>query len=396
MNYEGSGDIFLTFYNGNTVLENMPTKNNPDNLGFERAECDKGASISWDYQNWGIIITNLKESKTKCKVYFSSNLANDYLIKLAEKDTTYLTYDYTNDANLRYIFSTPKNYIDIGDRETNGNKILWRIIGVMNNMTIINEDGSENTGQSLVKIIRADNIGRWSWDSSADEVNRGYGVNEWSEADLMTTLNFGAYWNKESGQCYSGENNKQTACDFSSIGLTPGVKDKLVKVRWNTGTLGEEYNTNNIKVNYMYQAERSENNGKKFCSGGNYCNDKVERKTTWDGYIGLIYPSDYGYAVGDKSCLDKTMSKWSESSPNCKGNGWLIDDTGYQWTITSVSYGVNACYVFYVASSGFVEIDGTKYNYYVHPVAYLKPFVKIKTNSASDYGSKTNPFELES
>lgn len=57
----------------------------------------------------------------------------------------------------------------------------------------------------------------------------------------------------------------------------------------------------------FYEYERS-NNGK-ICSSGKYCNDNITRTTTWQGYVGLISMSDYGYAVGGEnrnSCLNNT------------------------------------------------------------------------------------------
>ncbi len=340
-------------------------------------------------------------SKTfRSKIVLSGTMGSaptvvDYVKSLAEVDTTTLAYDGkdilkengTEENNLRYIGALPNNYIDIGDRDSEDNPILWRIIGVMNNMTVIGDDNSESTGQSLVKIIRADSIGSYSWDSSS--VNSGEGVNEWSQADLMVTLNLGAYWNKT-----------------SSTGLTASVKDKLVKARWNTGTLGEAYSStvydSNEKFNAkaLYTAERSTHNGKEQCasSGGTYCNDKVDRTTTWDGFIGLMYLSDYGYAVGGdvrNSCLAKTMYNWSESTPNCKGNDWLLPTSFYEWTITPVPDSTYASYVFGVDSDGVVSISIATYAIAVRPVAYLDSNIKIQEKNDSDYGSQGNPFVLE-
>ncbi len=318
------------------------------------------------------------------------------IAKLADEDITNLSYDETEENNLRYIGATPNNYIDIGDRDSSGGKILWRIIGVMNNMTVINEDDSETTGQSLVKIIRADSIGNWSWDSSAKSVNGGYGVNEWSQADLMTTLNTGAYWKKTSGQCYAGYSDAKVTCDFSSIGLTPTTKENIAKVKWNTGTF-KSYDTSEWIANTTYKAERSEHNGKEICEnngGGDSCNDEVERKTTWDGFIGLMYPSDYGYAVGGSvrsECLTKTMYNWDESSTDCKGNDWLYDSSNYQWTITPVPVSSSALYVFYVRSDGRVGSDGAYGAYAVRSVAYLTPGTQIVVGK----GTKDSPHTLK-
>ncbi len=462
VNYEGSGDVFFAFYNGNEQLTEMPKKG--AGLGFERAECSNGASVEWDSISWAPKVLNITKSKTKCTLYFSANANNYSNIEDIMKSTPdRVAYDDTGNWNLRYVDS-PNNYIDIGDRYTGdiyqgyydsstygdhyreystleaceagdgyyyknrcskvhsaGDKILWQIIGVMNNMTIINEDGSESTGQSLVKIIRVDSLGDWSWDTSENDVNNGYGVNEWSQADIMKLLNPGyeknksedrygtiqesyinnsLYWNKASGKCYGGSENYQVTCDFSNNGFSQAAKEKIVKVRWNTGTISNDYSKykDYLYPKYMYEAERSNHNGKQFCSSGNYCNDKVERSTTWDGYIGLMYPSDYGYAVGGKvrsECLEITMSKYYASSYYCSRDNWMYPyNMDYSFTITPSSDSSNASAVLGSDSGNL----GALYSYnpeHIYPVAYLKPSVKIKSNSASNYGSKGNPFIIE-
>ncbi len=402
MQYEGSGDVFFAFYNGAQQLTEMPKKG--AGLGFERADCTKGASVLWNNNLWAPIVVNIKESKTKCTLYFSANASNySNVEEIMKSNYTQVAYDDTGDWNLRYIGATPNNYIDIGDKETNGNKILWQIIGVMNNMTVINEDGSESTGQSLVKIIRADKIGRYSWDSSASGVNDGYGVNEWSQADSMTALNEGAYWNKTSGECYNDKNDVKTTCDFSSTGLTQSVKDKLVKVRWNTGTMEEAYHYtiygSNEKFNTkaFYKAERSNHNGKELCvnSGKSSCNDSVGRTTTWDGYIGLMYPSDYGYAVGGDgriNCLEVTLNKWSDSYyNNCKANDWLYISGEVQYTLTPVPDTSDANGVFGVTSFGKVESERIYDDSNIRPVVYLSNYSQIVAGE----GTKENPYTLK-
>ena len=445
VNYEGSGDVFFAFYNGNEQLTEMPKKDS--GLGFERAECSNGASVEWDNASWAPKVLNITKTKTKCTLYFSANAGSySQLEEFMKKNPSMFAYDDTTEQNLRYIGKEVNNYIDIGDKfakevwygyssagseyykeyssQTDcinasnynvnctkihdiGDPILWRIIGAMKNIPVIDEYGDANIAKNLTKIIRADSIGEWSWDSSVYNVNYGSGVNEWSQADIMNTLNQGAYWSKTSGECYDYEKNSKTTCDFSSTGLTKEARNKLAKVRWNTGTISYDfassntYNSNekfNTKV--LYEGERSNHTGDEQCasSGNNNCNDPVVRTTTWDGYIGLMYPSDYGYAVGGDvrvSCLAKTMYKWNESSPDCKNNNWLIDSTNDQWTITPVPDSGNANYVFYVTSSGQVDQALASSSIVIRPVAYLKSSVKIKENSSSDYGSENNPFVIE-
>ena len=335
--------------------------------------------------------------------------AVDFITELAKTDTTNLKTDDTSDANIRYVGANPNNYIDIGDRDSEGNPILWRIIGVMNNIT--NLDNGEKV-ESLVKIIRAESIGEYSWDSSTPSVNNGWGVNEWSDSDIMKLLNPNTvysgtptiggslYWNRGSGSCYNDISEANIPCDFTSSGLSEEAKNKLAKVRWNTGTLEESNITSKITAKYMYEGERSNHNGKEQCKSAEekYCNDEVERKTTWDGYIGLMYPSDYGYAVGGEvreTCLSKTMNSYNND--NCTENDWLTPSSGHSWTITSTPYPSYATIAFSIYFSGYIYIYHIHIAHNIIPVGYLKSSIKIANNPHSKkiYGSIDNPFVLQ-
>lgn len=143
-----------------------------------------------------------------------------------------LAYDGTVDNNLRYIGSNPANYVTF-------NNELWRIIGWMNNI-----DDGKGTKETRIKLIRNESIGNYSWDTSVS--NNGYGVNEWSEADLMKLLNPGyesisiggsLYWNKKSGNCYNGRYNAYTSCNFTNHGLNNDSKNMIGEAIWNLGEI---------------------------------------------------------------------------------------------------------------------------------------------------------------
>ncbi len=390
--YEGSGDVFFAFYNGNEQLTEMPKKDNPENLRFDHAECNNGASVEWNSSKWAPTVNNLSKTKTKCTLYFSETAGNyNQLEDLKEKNPSMFEYDGTSDNNLRYIGASPHNYIDIGDRDSSGNKILWRIIGTMKNIPVVDEYGEIVNTETLIKIIRADSIGNWSWDSSGTATNGGKGVNEWSQADLMTTLNFGAYWNKEYDKCYNSTTDSKITCDFRDTGITSEAKRELVKVRWNTGTITDDfsYYTWKITASYMYEGERSNNYGK-YCSYSSNCSDSVTRKTTWDGFIGLMYPSDYGYAVGGSKrieCLAQSMNKWTV---DCYENDWLYDNTNdHQWTITPAYVPSSGSDVVYLST--LVKNYSASSAYAVRPVAYLRPGTQIVVGE----GTTDNPHTLK-
>ena len=269
-----------------------------------------------------------------------------------------------------------------------------------------NIDDGTGKKETRLKLIRSESISVYAWDASELSVNGGYGVNEWSQADLMKLLNPGyeeesvggsLYYNNNSGVCYYAGLNETAACDFTSRGLKSSLKKLINNTLWNTGTNGE--NDPNISedvlVNNFYKYERSDNTGK-ICTAGNYCNDTVERTTTWQGKVGLMYASDYGYATsgGNTSnrtnCLNKSLLNWNDNSNNdCKDNNWLYFSED-QLTLSVCSSSMAASCVFRLNLEGNVYGNFSGHGGFVHPSVYLKSNVSI----LSDEGTPENPYGL--
>ena len=53
VDYFGNSDIYFVFYEGDEQLDEMPQKDNAENLVFANGECDNEASIVWDSEAWG-------------------------------------------------------------------------------------------------------------------------------------------------------------------------------------------------------------------------------------------------------------------------------------------------------------------------------------------------------
>ncbi len=348
-------------------------------------------------------VYNLKETKTSCTLYFGDEEARACSMHpdgaaceyYKAGETAEILYDDTEDKNLRFVGATPNNYVyfncEDGVEASEKTCETWRIIGIMNNI----EDEDGNIGSHL-KIIREKFEKNYSWDSSDLSVNDGYGVNEWSEADIEKVLN-DEYLYRRTGTnlCYNGAKNSIETCpDWSSIGIRDSSRNMIASVKWNTGTIpvSIKSNSNLITAKYMYEAERSNHNVKNVCqaSEGQYCKDG-SRTTTWIGKVSLMYPSDYGYAVGGnvrETCLGKTMNSYS--SDNCMTNDWLRDASNNQWTITPVPNSSSVNSVFNVRSAGYVEEYNAQYARAVRPTLYLASSVKIMDGS----GEVGDPFVL--
>ena len=276
-------------------------------------------------------------------------------------------------TDYRYIGENPNNYVKFNDE-------LWRIIGVF--------DTDDGTGkvEKRMKIVRNESIGNYSWDNknASTGAESSQGKNNWSDARLNYLLNAGhesetyggsLYWNRKSGTCYAGLSNATTSCDFTSTGLTDAAKEMIGDAKWYLGGSS----TSNLTSAIFYTRER----GTTVYSG---------RSTNWTGKVGLIYPSDYGYATSGNSsttratCLAKELYHWNETSV-CYQNDWLFKSNN-MWSLSH--YSPLSEYVFLVYSSGIVYFFDTYNAYGVWPTVYLKSTISI----TSGIGSSTDPFIL--
>ena len=315
------------------------------------------------------------------------------------------------DNNIRYIGANPDNYVYFNCRDYSSNYLgtceKWRIIGLFNNIT-----KSDGTKENLIKIIRDDSLGDLSWDYKKYGVGsstNGWGSNDWSDSQLMMMLNpvdylkngyinsndiisyngqhiyskIGSYYNGTKGckpaAISEGENFNCEDIDFTTTGLkNDSTRNAIENVVWN---LGGSSTYNDVTSGMFYERER----GTTVYSG---------RPTTWTGKIGLMYPSDYGYATSGgqnsdrENCLANALHNWNNPSiSDCQENNYLLKSSD-QWTLTSESASSNDIFLF--CPSGYVYDLNTDYNLGVRPTLFLKSNISISAGT----GSKSDPYQL--
>ena len=378
----------------------------------------------------------------------------DYLSYLAPRSGTdavsnspwILTSDHTNEW--RYAGKNPDNYIQF-------NGELWRIIGVMPNMTYCTgEYGNSNecntTGAgSLVKIIRNQTISSNNliWDYKQTGVGSStidYGSNDWSDSQIMLMLNGTNYLktgydvngnklhqsytitsNVVKGNGYNFYNATYSYLDgngttvyipssatTSSYTATSGTLYKKIEstalnqiatVKWDLYGTNTYSTASEGSPSAFYNKERNING-----LGAVYTNASLteNRPVYWYGKVGLMYPSDYGYATNGGStynrstCLGYQMNGWSSGSyqTDCASNSYLlfqnITSTApgtsgtSQWTMSPYSdfaYGV-----FPVYSSGYVANALASFTNALRPVLYLK----ADTMFTGGLGTYNNPYTI--
>ena len=234
-------------------------------------------------------------------------------------------------TDIRYEGKNPNNYVWF-------NNEYWRIIGVFDSSS----HGQAN--KKLVKIIRADVLDGLAWNKS--------NTNDWTAASLNKLLN-GAYYNAQdgtsSGYCYGYSTTTTANCDYTKKGIQAGYRGMIANVTWYLGG----YSSTNISTEAFYGYER----GTIVYSG---------RPTSTTGYIGLMYPSDYGYSMLASSCPRTTIIS-SSGSDTWAGTSWLYGK-GDEWMLSPFSTESN---VFCAVYDGRVSISLAEEDNVVRPVLYL-------------------------
>ena len=205
------------------------------------------------------------------------------------------------------------------------NNELWRIMGVI--------DGK-------IKIIRNESIDDMQWNSSTS--------NNWNNSSLKSYLN-GTYYN-------SIENTSRNMIANETYYLG--------------GPNGSNLYT--LTASGYYNAERDSTQ----VYSGN--------PTSTTQYIGLMYPSDYGYAAGE-SCLSTALNNYNDS---CKNSDYLHKSVDQWLQAPHASISSSASYL---VSTGFVfgRYNATD-SLAVFPVLYLES----QTMITGGEGSSDSPFIL--
>ncbi len=309
-----------------------------------------GSSATYNQQYNRVEISSFNGKYSSCSLNYTDstskvNLAS-YIMGLSGK--TQGTGKVVNENGYRYEGKNPNNYIWF-------NNEYWRIIGVFDSAS----HGQSN--KNLVKIIRDDVLDGLVWDKS--------NTNDWTASSLKSLLN-GAYYKAQdgtsSGYCYGYSTTVTANCDYTKKGIQSGYRGMIANVTWHLGG----YSSTSATSSAFYGYER----GTKVYSG---------RPTSTTGYIGLMYPSDYGYSVLSSSCTRTT--NLGSYGTTCAGQSWLYGK-GYEWTLTPISSDSNK--VFYLYSYGYVRNNPAYEGYGSRPVLYLDASVyKIDGD-----GSLNNPY----
>ena len=360
-------------------LDDIPQEDIPEKDAYGvKVSCDQEVAYSWDYDEWKLNLP--KEVKTiTCEVKFYTMPDNfsGYIMKLSFFDDSVVVEDHAATfqtpalTDYRYIGASPNNYVcleEIGDCKTEDGEIdenmLYRIIGVIPTQSRVPSEENPNEEiqyENRVKLISAISYGNFPWSGSGSNTK-----NDWYQSTLNTSVLNQTYWNSISN-----------------------YHKYIDDTKW---FLGAYYDTDNTKWTpaTFYAGER-----------GNTGAGSAKTTIYIVSPIGLLYPSDYGYATsggatGRETCLGYAMSSgyWGSTRDNtykqCRENDWLIPNSGYLWTITT---GVSSSDTAWVVRSGDVYSGYRVYNnsWAVHPIFHLKSNVEYNGGD----GTYNNPYRIK-
>ena len=288
----------------------------------------------WNPKTWKLEITKITGTIT-CDVSFNSNVSNL---------TTVVNNKATRDENgKRYQGKNPDNYVWFNDE-------LWRIIG---NIPVCLTSGCSTT-ENRVKIIRNDSIGGLVYNTTSSST--------WMGSNIQNLLNT-CYLGKTSScdsYCYSYSTSAKGTCDYSSDGIdAEDYYGKMVEdVYFNVGAGDSTFKT-----------------------AANYYTQEIATQATSASKIGLMYASDWGYAIeGFTGVLGSAGSPQNSSDKN-----WLMSN-GNEWTMSAYS----SSNPLRAVNRGFLDYRSASDGYSIRPVLYLKSNVYVTGGT----GTKVDPYRI--
>ncbi len=340
--------------------------------------------LDWDSVNKKVLMS--ANENNNCKLYFDK-VTQGQTYTAEEFFTTFTSagdkgelikhesslLNSAGDNGYRYSGNNPNNFICFGPGSSDYNngisgancedENLYRIIGY------VPVELPDGTKENRIKVIKSEyatasdlgisSNGTPSSDSKYTSLAR---VKKLPENGFKWDNNNNNIWGSSS--LYQALNTNSN----SFLNKLGNWANKIENVKWNVGG----YTTYSITAKGIYDGERSSSYGAK---------TKVPAK------IGLMYPSDYGFASNKEHW---TINLFGYDKDSIRQNNWLFNAV-YEWTISRHSN--NTVRAFLVAGGGYVS-NGTVDNAYgVRPVFYLNSSVTLSDGEGID-GSQSKPFKV--
>ena len=309
------------------------------------SNCTGTLESSWNNKLYGFEISNYSQNGNLISCDFGYYQNPDKFLDLSyivEENGTSTTH------GIRYQGKNPDNYVWFNDE-------LWRIIG---NVPVCLTSGCTST-ENRVKIIRNNSLGSIVFSQSDfDETNPFTWIGS-NVQNLLNTCYLGKLSSCDS-YCYSYSTTAVGLCDYSSIGINASdyYGSMIEDVYYN---IGVSSSGSRVNADDQYTKE-------------------IASYASTTSKIGLMYASDYGYAIEGY-----TGSLWDSSVIDYTNKNWLFSNE-YELTMSAfMSYAYLKIY-----SDGKISADTGSFGFNTRPVLYLKSNVYVTGGT----GTKANPYIL--
>ena len=367
--------------NGKTITATLTDNEGLSAYGFSTSntiEPTSWTTISGKTYNLSTTINNEGTYYLWVKDSVGNKTTKEFTISLETSFATLMstsTPDVYNENGLRYEGADPKNYICL-DNKTSGacadSSLLFRIIGLFDEEYSSNGTSSSGT-KKLLKVIDTNNYGGTSgkyWNSAK--------TNNWSNASLKTELN-GTYLTTLLG----------------TLNVNSKLNTAIVSAKWHLGGASSS-NYDTLTAEGIYIEER---NTSAIVSGN---------PAIIYAKVGLMYPSDYGYATvggittNKAGCRAQALNNWNSSSySDCKNNDWLFTSQVASWGSNKTEWllspsSSNSHVATRLYTAGYVGLGGGNFVHgslcAVRPTFYLDSSI-LKIVGTGD-GSSSNPYRI--
>ena len=190
-------------------------------------------------------------------------------------------------------------------------------------------------------------------------------ITPYYKGSMETSTIAGYRWNYDTSVSTYGSNNWTTS-EFNTINLNTNYWNYL-GTTWRLGGM----TSNSYTAKVFYDGERN-NAG----YGSN--------PTTYNDEIGLMYPSDYGYAASPEAWITYL---YDYESSAITSNNWMYMGL-WEWTI--IPHLLFSYSVFFVYNYGSLNINGAYSGSAARPVFYLESNVQLEGGN----GTSSDPYRL--
>lgn len=355
----------------NINVTDIPYKNPNGNYSLSSLSGISSTNIEWNNINRMISIKNGVDDGGSATLTKTTNTTGTLLSSVitagvgTSGDGVITKVTDNNTEQYRYQGNNPNNYVSFNNQ-------LWRIIGyvpVCLEVSPITEDTTINgvefkqgeaqctKWENRVKIIKADPIGAFAYNKSSYSSSNPI---VWIGSTVQGLLNT-CYLGKKDGcskYCYAYQTT-QGVCNYSQNGINENDSygNMIESVYYNIGISNSYSSSSTVYAN------------------------EVKKQTSENTSIGLMYASDFGYAISGGY-----TGNLSYSSANSQMvNNWLFGQSD-EWTMTASS----SSYPVGVYGIGGLNYGSAYFGSAVRPVLFLQSNV----NKLSGDGKMASPYVL--